>query len=168
MISPELLRRYPFFANLSEQQLVTLAQAASEVSVEPGHYFFRDGDELDHFYLVVEGEAAIVVEVPDQAVEQKVSGQLTGKLQTKDVVVSTIEPAGVFGWSALVPPHKSTASGKATTASRVIVVDAVKLRPVFEEDTAFGYLMMQKAAQVTRARLRDLRIEVLSYLAGEG
>lgn len=167
MISPELLRRYPFFANLSEDQLVTLAQAASEVTVEANHYFFRDGDELDSFYLVVEGEAAIAIEVPDQAVEQKVSRQLTGKLQTTDVVVSTIEPGDVFGWSALVPPHESTASGKATTASRVIAINAAQLRPSFEEDTAFGYLMMQKAAQVTRERLRDLRIEVLSYLAGE-
>ncbi len=166
MISPELLRRYPFFANFSEAQLVTLAQAGREVSVEAGHYFFRDGDELENFYLVIEGEVAIVIEVPDQEIEQKVSGQLTGKLETKDVVVSAIEPGGVFGWSALVPPHQSTASGKATVPSRVIIIDCTKLRQVFAEDTGFGYLMMQKAAQVTRARLRDLRIEVLAYLAG--
>lgn len=166
MISPELIRRYPFFANLNEDQIVTLAQAADEVSVEAGYCFFCDEDELNTFYLVVEGEAAIVIPVPDQDVEQKVSGQLTGELQTEDVIVSTIEPGQVFGWSALVPPHSSTAWAKTTKPSRMITFDCTQLRPIFEEDTGFGYLMMQKAAQVTRERLRDLRIEVLAYLAG--
>lgn len=166
MISPELIRRYPFFAGLTEAQIITLAQAADEVSVDTGHCFFCEGDELNNFYLLVEGAVAIVIEVPDQEVEQKVSGQLTGALQTRDVVVSVIEPGQVFGWSGLVPPHDSTASSKATRPGRVISFDCTKLRPVFKEDTAFGYIMMQKAAQVTRERLRDLRIEVLAYLAG--
>ncbi len=165
MVSPELIRRYPFFAGLSHEQIVTLAKVADEIAVEAGHYFFHEGDFLKNFYLVLEGAIAIVIELPDQAVQQKLSGQLTGELQTRDVVISAIGPGEVFAWSALVPPHKATAGGKTTTPCRVIAFDCPELLKTFETDCRFGYLMMQKAAQVIRERLRDTRIESLAHAA---
>ena len=166
MISPELIRRYPFFAGLEESQIVSLAQVAVEEKVAEGHVFFQEGDKVDTFFLVVEGEVAVIIEVPDQAVEQKVSGQLMGKLETKDIIISTVGPGEVFGWSGLVPPHEATASAKAKNACWVVAFDGVQLREKFNADCEFGYVMLQKAAQVSRARLRDLRIESLSSLIG--
>lgn len=165
MISPELIRRYSFFGGLSHEHIIKLAQAATETGVEAGSYFFHEGDELNSFYLITEGEAAVVIEVPDRDVAQKVSGQLTGNLATRDVVISVVGPGNVIGWSALVPPFQATASAKATGDCRVAVFDAVVLRQAFEEDCRFGYVMMQRAAQVSSARLRDMRIETLAYLA---
>jgi hypothetical protein len=37
MVSPELIRRYPFFAGLDYDQLVKLAKVAQEYKVEAGH-----------------------------------------------------------------------------------------------------------------------------------
>jgi CRP-like cAMP-binding protein len=164
MISPELIRRFPLSAGLSPEQVITLAKAANEESVAAGHFFFHEGDELAALYLVLEGIAAVVMEVPDQSVEQKVSGQLTGQLQTKDIVISAVGPGEIFGPSALIPPHKASSSAKATTACRVIVFDALQLRQIFEDDCRFGYIMMQKAAQIIRERLNDMRIESLVHL----
>jgi CRP/FNR family cyclic AMP-dependent transcriptional regulator len=163
MISIELIRRYPFFAGLNHDQLVALAKVANEVAVETEHYFFHEGDELESIYLVLQGSAAVVIEVPDREVEQKLSGQLTGKLQTKDVVISAVGPGEAFAWSALVPPHKATAGVKATTPCRVIAFNCQELRTAFEDDCRFGYLMMQKTAQVARDRLQGLRIESLVH-----
>lgn len=163
MISPELLRRYPFFAGLSHDQMVTLAKVADELMVETGHYFFREGDELKSFYLVLEGVVAIGFELPDQEVEQPLAQQLKGKLQTKDAIISAIGPGEIFAWSALVPPHQSTACGKATTSCRVISFNCQELLGIFETDCRFGYLMMQKAAQIARDRLHDTRVEALAH-----
>ncbi len=66
MISPELIRRYPFFSGLEHEQIVALANVASEFKAETDHYFFHEGDMLDNLYLLVEGAAAIVIEVPHQ------------------------------------------------------------------------------------------------------
>ena len=166
MISPEIIRRYPFFAGLDEDQIVALAQVADEITVDAGYYFFHEEDELNTFYLVVEGEVAVIIEVPDQDVEQKVSGQLMGKLKTKDIIISTVGPGEVFAWSGLVPPHKATGSAKTNGTCRVLAFDGLQLREKFEEDCRFGYLMMQKVAEVSRGRLRDLRIESLASLVG--
>ncbi len=165
MVSPELIRRYPFFAGLSMEQIVELAKVAEEVSVEEGYYFFHEGEEICCFDIVMEGAVGIVMELPDQDAEQKVSGQLTGQLETKDVVLSTIGPGDMFAWSALIEPYETTASSKALTNCRVIKFDCRELRRIFGKDCQFGALMIQKAAQVIRDRLRDTHIESLAHIA---
>jgi CRP-like cAMP-binding protein len=142
-----------------------LAKSATEEMVETGHFFFHEDEDLSEFYLALEGAVAIVFELPERGVEHKVSDQFTRKLQTRDVVVSTVGPGEMFGWSGLVPPHKATAGAKAVTPCRVVAFDCKELLKVFDEDCGFGYLMTQKAAQVIRARLRDVRIESLAQFA---
>ena len=165
MISPEVLRRYPFFARLSFDQITTLAKLADEDTVEAEHFFFREDEELNNFYLLLEGAVAIVFELPEREVEHKISEQFMRKLQTKDVVVSTVGPGDVFGWSGLIPTNKASAGAKALTPCRVVAFNCEKLLEVFEKDTNFGYIMVQKAAQVISERLRDLRIESLATIA---
>jgi CRP-like cAMP-binding protein len=162
MVSPELIRRYPFFADLSMEQIVTLAQAADEVAVEVDHNFFREGEELDHFYIVIEGKVGILVGMPDPTIPQPISRQLTDDLITRKVVVATVEPGEMFAWSALVPPHTASSSAKALDPTRIISFDCQQLRQSFAEDPQFGYLMMLKATLVIRDRLRCMRIETLS------
>jgi CRP/FNR family cyclic AMP-dependent transcriptional regulator len=166
MISPELIRRYPFFAGLSHEHITTLAKVAEELNVEVGHYFFHEGDELTHFYIVLEGAVAIVIEVPARDVEHKLAEQFSGELRTREEVLSAIGPGEVFGWSALVPPHQAMSSGKATTPCRGVAFDAKQLFKIFETDCGFGYIMMQKMAQVVRDRLRDMRTESLAHIVG--
>lgn len=165
MISTELIRRYPFFAGLSHDQLGTLAKVADEMTVEAGYYFFREGDELNTYYLVIDGIIALVIGVPDRDAEQSLTRQLTDDLIYKDITVSTVGVGDLFGWSALIPPHESTASAKSATFSRVVAFDCKKLRPILEEDYFFAYLMTLKAAQIIRSRLRDKRIESLAEIA---
>jgi CRP/FNR family cyclic AMP-dependent transcriptional regulator len=162
MVPPELIRRFPFFSGLSMDQINALAKVANEETVDTGHTFLREDEEICCFYVTLEGAVAIVFELPERGVEHTVSEQFARKLKTKDVVISTVGPGEVFGWSGLVPPHKATATAKALTPCRVISFDCRELRSNFEEDCRFGYLMMQKAAQLIGQRLRDTRIQSLA------
>ena len=128
MVSPELIRRYPFFAGLSYEQIVTLAKAADEFSVRSGHHFFHDGDELSHFYLTLDGEVVIAIDLPKQDESYRLAEVVTREFETEAVTVINIGPGEVFGWSALVPPHTATSSCKALTSSRVMAFDCLKLR----------------------------------------
>lgn len=162
MVSPELIRRYPLFADLSMEQIVELAQLADEVPVEAGHPFFREGDALDNLYIVLEGEVATVVELIAKG-KPAVIAELTAR--EREVIIHTIGQGEVFGWSALIPPYEATATIKAVKPGRVLSIDCADLRERFEEDTRFGYLMMRRAAQGVRDRLRDMRIEALAHAA---
>jgi CRP-like cAMP-binding protein len=162
MISPELLRRYAFFAGLSRDQITTLAGLAREDILEADEYVFRQGEELDHFYLVLDGGVDILIGVTDRTKASRLSAQLTGDIDTVDIAVSSVQPGEIFGWSGLVPPHCSTASAKATADSRVVSFDCKALMEAFEKDNCFGFLMTQKIAHVIRERLRDIRMESLA------
>jgi len=165
MVSTELLRRYPFFGGLSHNHLNSLAKLADEVSIEEGNYFFHEDAPLNHFYLLLEGAVAIVFQLPERDVKHKISEQFARDLKTRDAIVSTVGTGDVFGWSGLVPPHNATAGAKALTKCRAIALECAELRKIFEEDYHFGYLMTQRAAQVMRDRLRDLRIESLAFMS---
>lgn len=164
MISPEMLRRYPFFAGLSHEQLVTLAMIGDEVRVDAGHVFFHEGDTLDTFFLVVEGDVAIVLGVTLGDVRQPLSQQLTGAVQKADVTVSQAGPGEPFGWTAIAANHHATAGATAVTSACVLAFGREKLLAAFEQDCNLGYRMLQQVLRVARQRLHDLRVESLSQI----
>lgn len=151
MVSPELIRRFPVFSGLTIEQIVSLAKVAEERRFDRDHYFHHEGDELNTFYLLLNGEVAIVSRLPERE---------------REIILHTLGVGDAFGWSAFVPPYSSTAGAKAVTACDVIMFDAKELRMEFEADYQFGYVMMQKIAMIIRDRLNTLRIETLAYTAG--
>ncbi len=164
MISPEIIRRYPFFAGLNHDQLVTLAKIGEELNVATDYIFFQENDYLETFYLIIKGSISIFVSVPDGNITHGISQQLTGELVTEDVIVSAVGSGDIFGWSALIEPYTASAGAKALTPCHVIAFHTQTLHDKFKEQPAFGYLISQKAGHVIRERLRDLRIESLAAL----
>lgn len=148
MVSPELIRRFPFFSGLSIDQITKLAKAGNEVSVERDHYFHREGEELDKVYMIAEGEVHIVTTLPQR---------------DREIVLNTLGTGDLFGWSALVPPFVATASAKSIIPCKIIAFDAKELLDEFESDAHFGFVMMRKIAQLVRDRLNAIRVEAITY-----
>jgi len=153
VITTDMISRYPFFADLNKDQVAVLASLAEGITAETGEYIFHEGDDLDYFFIVVEGAIGVVHE----------THQIDDQEQREDVLFSAIGPGGAFAWSALVPPHKATASTKALSPCWLVSFDCKKLIQHFEEDCEFGYRMLMKVAQISRDRLHDTRIESLVF-----
>ena len=150
MVSPELIRRYPYFGGLSIDRINLLANIAEEVESEQGQYFHQEGDDISKVYIIVEGEVSLLTTLPQQG---------------KEVVINTLGTGDVFGWTSLLPPYTAGAGAKSGTNCKLIEFDAVDLRTKFEDDYEFGYLMMIKIAQIIRERLDSIVIETLAYQA---
>ena len=60
----ELLRRVPFFAEIEPARLKLLAFMSERVGFDPGKALCRQGDPADAAYLIIEGEADILVDTP--------------------------------------------------------------------------------------------------------
>ena len=56
----ETLRRFAVFEDLSDEQLAWLAERGEEVSVEAGTRLFEEGDPVDSFYVLLEGELQLL------------------------------------------------------------------------------------------------------------
>ena len=150
MVSPELIRRYPYFSGLSIDRIKLLAKIAEEVDSEQGRYFHQEGDDISKVYIIVEGEVSLLTTLPQQS---------------KEVVINTLGTGDVFGWTSLLPPYTAGAGAKSRTNCKLIEFDAGDLRAKFEDDYEFGYLMMIKIAQIIRERLDSVVIETLAYQA---
>ena len=60
----ELLRRIPVFSEIEPAKLKLLAFMSERVGYDPGKDLFRQGDKGDAAYLIIEGEAEIIVDTP--------------------------------------------------------------------------------------------------------
>ena len=58
----DLLQRIPLFANVEASKLKLLAFTSERIAFEAGHILFNQGDVGDAAYIVIEGEAEVLVE----------------------------------------------------------------------------------------------------------
>jgi CRP/FNR family transcriptional regulator, cyclic AMP receptor protein len=69
-----LLQRIPLFANIEASKLKLLAFTSERVAFEAGHVLFNEGDMGDAAYIIMEGEADVLVESPAGPVSVAVLG----------------------------------------------------------------------------------------------
>ena len=60
----ELLRRIPFFAEIEPAKLKLLAFMSERVGFDAGKILCRQGDPADAAYLIIDGDAEIILEGP--------------------------------------------------------------------------------------------------------
>jgi CRP/FNR family transcriptional regulator, cyclic AMP receptor protein len=144
MISPEVLRRYPYFACVSEETLKELAMIASEQFVPAATVLFREGDPADHLSIILKGEVNIQYELG------------TGELRTVDTLVD----GDLLCWSALIEPYNVTAMGTTTKDTEVASIDAAKLRAFCDSDPRLGYCLTRQVAKLLAHRLEGARVQL--------
>jgi CRP/FNR family transcriptional regulator, cyclic AMP receptor protein len=144
MVSPELLRRYPYFAAIAEPSLKEIAMMAEEVSVRPGTRMFSEGDPANSLYLITKGEVNI----------QYTLG--SGELRTVDTLVD----GDLLVWSALIEPYKTTAIGTATKETHLVKISATCLRDLCDRDPEVGYRLAIQVAKLLAHRLESARVQL--------
>jgi CRP-like cAMP-binding protein len=155
MVSPELLRRYPFFGSLTEAQLKALAMIGEEFSLEKSETLFETNRPAEALYLLMEGCIELYYVVTDA---------LDPKLR-KEFYISDISPGEVFGISALIEPYVYTSTGRVAGLSRVIRIEGAGLRALCELDCELGYSLMRQLSRTAIARLHDTRVQLVAARA---
>ena len=148
MISPELLRRYPFFGMIDYDQLKAIAMISDEISIDEGYNLLIKGKPADYLYVLVEGAIALF----DIAVSEHDPNYY------KEYLVSEHGPGDVVSISALIEPHQLLLTGRATKPSHLIRIDAEKLRKYAKKDLQFGYVLMYQATTLAMNRLNTMRV----------
>jgi CRP-like cAMP-binding protein len=151
MISSEILRGYPFFAGLSEEELQRIAAITEEKTYEPNTYIGYEGHPAEKLYLVVIGPVEVQINTDEEG------------LQRETVVVR--HAGEVCGWSALVEPYILTASLFCPAKATVLEIDAKAMRAMFEENHHLGYRILQRIAAIASERLKRTRFQLLGKAA---
>jgi CRP/FNR family transcriptional regulator, cyclic AMP receptor protein len=155
MISPELLRRYPFFSELTEANLKAIAMVSEELDVTAGTRIFDEGQPANIFYFLIDGSIDLISTSRD---ERNPSAR-------KVFQVGEINPEEVFGISSLIEPYVLSATGTAAKDSRIIAIDGKALRAMMELDCHMGFIIMMRIAKIARDQLVSIRVQLAAAWA---
>ena len=147
MISPELLRRYPFFGFLDDSHLKAIAMIAEEENYPASTDILISGDPADDFYLLMKGSVDLFYVVHEEIRPDK----------KKEYLMGEINPEEPFGISALIEPYQYTATARASVPITVIKVDGQALRELIDNDEKLGCGFLRQITKATMERLEYTR-----------
>ncbi len=150
MISPESLRRYPFFGGLTQAQLASIAMIATQETYPAGATLFEKGLTADTLYFLEEGSIDLYYPV---------KGKNPSKFP-EGILISEINPGEPFSISALIEPYILTSTARAAKTSQVIKIESKSLRALFKTDKHMGYLLTQQATKAAIERLDATRVQL--------
>jgi len=137
----DLLVAHPFLAGLTDWQLQRLATCAQRSFFHAGNRVFREGDPADRFWLIQEGHVRLDTHLPGRG----------------DVVVDTLGPGVVLGWSWLFPPYRWHFGAVAVETTLTVELDGPGIRQTCEQNPDLGYELARRFMQVVVQRLQSTR-----------
>jgi CRP-like cAMP-binding protein len=155
MLSPELLKRYAFFAHFSDKQLQSIAELSAETSLNKGDVLFEECQPANFLFLLLEGGLDLSYKSEEEFYPKT----------RKDFDVGQINPGEVFALSSLIEPFALNATAHASKTSKLIKIDAVALRKLFDSDPQMGYIAMKQLTKAIMERLADTRVQLAAACA---
>lgn len=155
MISPELLRRYPFFGTLNEEQLRQIAMIAEEESHEAGKTLLKEKAPANDLFLLIKGSVDLIFTVDEEYHPDR----------HKEFTVGEINPGELFGISALIEPHLYTSDARTASPVQVIHIDGAALRQRCAADHSLACHLYSQVARLALERLNATRIQLAAAWA---
>ena len=146
MVNPEIqatLHSCKFLKNISPEHLATISDFGSIDHFKAGEYIFRQGDFGEDLFIIVEGYVFL-----ERAMD---IGSHKGS-----VVIDALGKGRTLGcWSSLLAePHVLMSSASCQKDSTVVRLKGRKLRACMEEDTPFGFFMLERLCFLLRERIQ--------------
>jgi len=140
-----------FGANLSVHARERLTTCAALRTYPARATLLREGEETSLFAIVAEGRVALRMLVPERGL----------------VTILTVEPGDLIGWSALVPPHRSTSTAVTIEASTLLTFHVHELRRALREDPALAATVYPRVLEAVARRLGATRHQLLDLYGSE-
>jgi CRP/FNR family cyclic AMP-dependent transcriptional regulator len=145
----DLLAEHPFLAGLEPAWLERLTEYAHPVHRNGGHRLFDSGRPALRFWLVCTGRVALDIDTPARG----------------HVVIDTLGPGSVLGWSWLFPPRQWQFGAVVVEPIRAVEFSAPAVRQLMADDPALGYELTRRFMAVMYNRLQATRIRLLDLYA---
>ena len=140
----ELLRSLPLFAHVEPARLKLIAFTSQRLVFEPGQDLCVQGEQGDSAYLIVEGEAEVLVETP------------RGPLH-----VSTVGKADIVGEIAILCDVPRTATVKAATRVDTLMITKDLFFQLLQDFPEVSIQLLKELAsrlENTTAKLREVSV----------
>ena len=144
----EDLKRSDFFVGFDDQALADIATFARKETFEAGRVLFDRDEEGHTAYIILKGRVRQGFEVSPGS----------------EVWFLTGEPGDLFGFGALIAPRVRAMRAKASVKTEVVALDADALLEYLEAHPHFGFIFMERLAQVIYQRLNNSRLQIIHLM----
>jgi CRP-like cAMP-binding protein len=149
IIDPAAVRRFRCFQAFSEAEVRAMLALLEPVACAAGQLLFRQGDAGDALYLLVSGQVAVRINVPDQ----------------EEPVDIPLEAGSLFGEMSPLLGEPRTASVVARTASELWRLPAGPLQAALGRGESWASKFLFALAQVLARRLVAMNRQVIGLIA---
>ena len=144
----ENLKRSDFFLGFDDQALAAIARFARMETYEAGKVVFDRDDEAHTAFIILKGRVRQGFEVSPGT----------------EVWFLTGEPGDLFGFGSMLTPRVRSMRAKASEKTEVVALDADALLEYLEANPRFGFIFMERLAQVFMQRLNNCRLQVIHLM----
>jgi CRP-like cAMP-binding protein len=144
----ENLKRSEFFLGFDDQALAAIVRFARMETYEAGRVVFDRDEEAHTAYIILKGRVRQGFEVSPGT----------------EVWFLTGEPGDLFGFGSMLSPRVRSMRAKASEKTEVVAIDADALLEYLEANPRFGFIFMERLAQVFMQRLNNCRLQVIHLM----
>jgi len=148
----EYLAAHEFFSELSDDLLKFLYECSSTHEIKMGQILFRQGENADKFYVVLNGR--ISIQMP--------------AIMGPTLEIQTLDKDQVLGWSWLISPYKWNFQTRAEEDSELLLFDGAAILARCEQEPAFGYELLKKFAALMSVGLNAARQKMMDEWNPDG
>jgi CRP-like cAMP-binding protein len=140
---------HPFLAGMNRIQVAPLIDCAMASHFKTGETILREGEFANRFYLIETGKVVL----------ESTAGF------GEPIVVETIGPGDLLGWSWMFPPYTWQFTARVIEPTTAIFFYGTILREYCEKDHSLGYELLKRISAVIVKRLQAARKQMLSFSA---
>ncbi len=144
----EELKKSDFFVGLDEKALTAIAGFAKLVTFEPNETVYERDADASWVYEVMKGRVRQGFEV------------MPGTMAW----FQTAEPGDLVGFDALIPPRVHNMKAVASEKTEMVGFDSDSLLGYLEANPDFGFVFMERLAQMLLQRLNSTRLQVIHLM----
>jgi CRP-like cAMP-binding protein len=130
----EVVRRAPLFTALDDAQAASLRASMDSVKISKGGILFKEGDEGEHVYVIVDGKLKL--------------GTASG--DGRENLLSILGPGEMFGELSLFDPGPRTSTATAVTDTKLLSLSHEKLIPWLQGNPEVSLHLLARLAQRLR------------------
>jgi CRP/FNR family cyclic AMP-dependent transcriptional regulator len=130
----EVVRRAPLFTALDEAAAVSLRASMDTVKIAKGSILFKEGDDGEHLYVIVDGKLKL--------------GTSSG--DGRENLLSILGPGEMFGELSLFDPGPRTSTATAVTDAKLLSLGHEKVIPWLKQNPEVSLQLLTRLSQRLR------------------
>jgi CRP-like cAMP-binding protein len=130
----EVVRRAPLFTALDEAAAVSLRASMDSVKIAKGSILFKEGDDGEHLYVIVDGKLKL--------------GTSSG--DGRENLLSILGPGEMFGELSLFDPGPRTSTATAVTDAKLLSLSHEKVIPWLKQNPEVSLQLLTRLSQRLR------------------